>query len=141
MLLASENAKFADTHARVGIVPGWGLSQKLSRLIGISRAKELSFTGNFIDAHTSEKWGLVNRVYPAADLVPAALQLATEMTGTQPVLLKKYKALIDDGFGMEFGKAMKEEIKRSIEHSASVSAESVEEARKQVTARGRDQQG
>ena len=63
------------------------------------------------------------------------------MTGTQPVLLKKYKALIDDGFGMEFGKAMKEEIKRSIEHSASVSAESVEEARKQVTARGRDQQG
>jgi enoyl-CoA hydratase len=141
VLLASENAKFADTHARVGIVPGWGLSQKLSRLIGISRAKELSFTGNFIDAHTSEKWGLVNRVYPAADLVPAALQLATEMTGTQPVLLKKYKALIDDGFGMEFGKAMKEEIKRSIEHSASVSAESVEEARKQVTARGRDQQG
>jgi enoyl-CoA hydratase len=57
------------------------------------------------------------------------------------VLLKKYKALIDDGFGMEFGKAMKEEIKRSVEHSASVSAESVEEARKQVTARGRDQQG
>ena len=53
VLLASENAKFADTHARVGIVPGWGLSQKLSRLIGISRAKELSFTGNFIDAHTS----------------------------------------------------------------------------------------
>ena len=141
VLLASENAKFADTHARVGIVPGWGLSQKLPRLIGISRAKELSFTGNFIDADTSEKWGLVNRVYPAADLVPAALQLATEMTGTQPVLLKKYKALIDDGFGMEFGKAMKEEIKRSIEHSASVSAESVEEARKQVTARGRDQQG
>ena len=42
VLLASENAKFADTHARVGIVPGWGLSQKLSRLIGISRAKELS---------------------------------------------------------------------------------------------------
>ena len=48
---------------------------------------------------------------------------------------------IDDRSGMEFDKAMKEEIKRSIEHSASVSAESVEEARKQVTARGRDQQG
>ena len=141
ILVASTNARFADTHARVGIVPGWGLSQKLSRLIGISRAKELSFTGNFIDAHTSEKWGLVNRVYPAAELVPAALKLATEMTSTQPVLLKKYKALIDDGFAIEFGKAMKEEVKRSIEHSASVSAESVEEARKQVTARGRDQQG
>jgi len=141
VLLASENARFADTHARVGIVPGWGLSQKLSRLIGISRAKELSFTGNFIDARTAEKWGLVNRVYLAADLVPAALQLATEMTDTQPVLLKKYKALIDDGFGMNFAAAMKEEVKRSIEHSASVTAESVEEARKQVTMRGRDQQG
>jgi enoyl-CoA hydratase len=141
VLLASENAKFADTHARVGIVPGWGLSQKLARLIGISRAKELSFTGNFLDAHTAERWGLVNRVYKPDELVPAALKLAAEMTGTQPVLLKKYKALIDDGFGMTFAAAMKEEVKRSIEHSKSVSAEAVEAARKQVTARGRDQQG
>jgi enoyl-CoA hydratase len=141
VLLASEHAKFADTHARVGIVPGWGLSQKLSRLIGISRAKELSFTGNFLDAHTAERWGLVNRVYPHDELVPSAMKLAQEMTGTQPVLLRKYKALIDDGFGMNFAAAMKEEVKRSIEHSASVSAEAVEEARKQVTARGRDQQG
>lgn len=141
VLLASEHARFADTHARVGIVPGWGLSQKLSRLIGISRAKELSFTGNFIDAHTSEKWGLVNRVYPAADLVPAALQMASEMTSTNPDLLRKYKALIDDGFGMTFAQGMKEEVKRSIDHSKSVSASAVEEARKQVTARGRDQQG
>lgn len=140
VLLASEHAKFADTHARVGIVPGWGLSQKLSRLIGISRAKELSFTGNFIDAHMAEKWGLVNRVYPAHELVPAALHLATEMTSTNPDLLRKYKALIDDGFATTFGAAMKEEVKRSIEHSASVSASAVEEARKQVTARGRDQQ-
>ncbi|MGE5501382.1 MAG: enoyl-CoA hydratase, partial [Ignavibacteriales bacterium] len=50
VLIASENARFADTHARVGIMPGWGLSQKLSRLIGIYRAKELSLTGNFLDA-------------------------------------------------------------------------------------------
>ena len=141
VLLASEHTRFADTHARVGIVPGWGLSQKLSRLIGISRAKELSFTGNFIDAHTSEKWGLVNRVYPAAELVPAALQMAAEMTSTNPDLLRKYKALIDDGFGMTFADSMKEEVTRSIEHSKSVSASAVEEARKQVTARGRDQQG
>ncbi|MGB7372446.1 enoyl-CoA hydratase-related protein, partial [Erythrobacter sp.] len=46
VLIASTNARFADTHARVGIMPGWGLSQKLSRMIGISRAKELAFTGN-----------------------------------------------------------------------------------------------
>lgn len=141
VLLASENAKFADTHARVGIVPGWGLSQKLSRLIGISRAKELSFTGNYLDAETAERWGLVNRVYKAEDLVPAAVKLAHEMCSTQPVLLKKYKALIDDGFAMTFGEALREEIRRSVEHAKSVSADAVEEARKQVTARGRDQQG
>ncbi|MBN05176.1 enoyl-CoA hydratase [Ponticaulis sp.] len=137
VLLASTNARFADTHAHVGIVPGWGLSQKLCRLIGTSRAKELSFTGNFLDAETAERWGLVNRVYQPEELVPAALQMAEDMTKTQPVLLKKYKALIDDGFAMRFGDALKEEIRRSAEHAESVSAESVEEARKAVTERGR----
>src|SRR5262245_277324 len=62
ILIASSEARFADTHARVGIAPGWGLSQKLSRWIGIGRAKELSFSGNFLDAATAERWGLVNRV-------------------------------------------------------------------------------
>ena len=47
-LIAGPNAKFADTHARVGVVPGWGLSQRLPRLIGINRAKELSLTGNYL---------------------------------------------------------------------------------------------
>lgn len=137
VLLASTNAKFADTHAHVGIVPGWGLSQKLCRLIGTSRAKELSFTGNFLEAETAERWGLVNHVYEPDELVPAALKMADDMTKTQPVLLKKYKALIDDGFAMPFGEALKEEVRRSAEHAASVSAESVEEARKAVTERGR----
>ena len=140
VLLASEHAKFADTHARVGIVPGWGLSQKLSRLIGISRAKELSFSGNFLDAHTAERWGLVNRVYLSDELIPHAMKLAQDMCSTQPDLLKQYKALIDDGFGMPFAEAMKEELRRSIAHSESVTADAVEEARKQVTERGRGQQ-
>ncbi len=139
VLLAGENAKFADTHARVGIMPGWGLSQKLSRLIGTSRAKELSFTGNFLDAETAAAWGLVNRVYPSDELVPAALKLAADMCSCDPALLKNYKAVIDDGLAIEFGKALEMEIKRSAEHAASVTAESVEAARKQVTARGRGQ--
>ena len=140
VLLASENAKFADTHARVGIMPGWGLSQKLSRLIGISRAKELSFTGNFLDAETAERWGLVNRVYKADELVPAAIQMGHEMATCDPVLLRNYKKVIDDGYATSFGEGCKMEIKRSAEHAASVTAESVEEARKAVTARGREKQ-
>lgn len=139
VLLASENAKFADTHARVGILPGWGLSQRLSRMIGISRAKELSLTGNFLDAPTAERWGLVNRVYAPEELLPAAIQMGHDMASCQPGMLRKYKQVIDDGFAMEFGDAMKMEVKRSAEHAASVTADSVEEARKAVTARGRGQ--
>ena len=141
VLIASSNARFADTHARVGIVPGWGLSQKLSRMIGISRAKELSFTGNFLDAETAERWGLVNRVYKADELVPAAVKMAHDMASCDPVLLRKYKALIDDGFATTFGDAMKMEVKRSAEHAQSVTADSVEQARKAVTERGRGQNG
>lgn len=139
VLLASENAKFADTHARVGIMPGWGLSQKLSRIIGISRAKELSLTGNFLDAQTAERWGLVNRVYAPDELLPAAIQMGHDMASCQPDMLRKYKQVIDDGFATTFGDALALEIKRSAEHAAGVTAESVEEARKAVTARGRGQ--
>ncbi|MEO1476869.1 MAG: enoyl-CoA hydratase [Pseudomonadota bacterium] len=140
VLLASTEAKFSDTHARVGIMPGWGLSQKLSRLIGTSRAKELSFTGNFLDAETAERWGLVNRVYSAEELVPAAMKLAEEMCSCDPTLLRNYKAVIDDGLATTFGDGLELEVRRSAEHAKSVTAESVEAARKQVTARGRDQQ-
>ncbi len=137
VLLASENARFADTHARVGIMPGWGLSQKLSRLIGISRAKELSFSGNFLDAETAERWGLVNHVYAADELLPAATKLAHEMASCDSNLLRNYKRIIDDGFAVGFGEGQKLEIARSAEHAAGVTAESVEQARQAVTARGR----
>ena len=138
VLLASENARFADTHARVGIMPGWGLSQRLSRLIGVSRAKELSFTGNFIDAEMAERWGLVNRVYKADELLPAAIKLALEMASCDPVLLRNYKKVIDDGLATTFGEGMTMEVQRSAEHAKSVTAESVEAARQAVTARGRE---
>jgi enoyl-CoA hydratase len=141
VLLASEHAKFADTHARVGIMPGWGLSQRLPRLIGISRAKELSLTGNYLDAETAERWGLVNRVYAAGELVPAALKLASEMASCPPVMLSGYKKMIDDGFGMTFAEGLKEEVRRSAEHARHVTAGAVEQARRQVTERGRGQQG
>lgn len=139
VLLASETARFADTHARVGIMPGWGLSQKLSRLIGTSRAKELSFTGNFLDAQTAERWGLVNRVYAPDALLPAAIQLGHDMASCDPTLLRNYKAVIDEGYATTFGEGLRLEVKRSAEHAASVTPESVEQARKAVTERGRGQ--
>ena len=69
VLLASPQARFADTHARVGIAPGWGLSQRLSRAIGIYRAREISLTGNWVSAEQAAAWGFVNRVVPAEELL------------------------------------------------------------------------
>ena len=141
VLIASENARFADTHARVGILPGWGLSQKLSRMIGISRAKELSFTGNFLDAQTACQWGLVNRVVPADELLTAARALAHDMAGIDPAMLQAYKALIDEGYAQTFGAALETEHRVSSARNAQVSGGEVEERRRAVMERGRGQAG
>ena len=141
ILLASENARFADTHARVGIMPGWGLSQKLSRMIGISRAKELSLSGNFLDARTACAWGLVNRVVAADELLSAAKALAADIASADHAMIQAYKALIDDGFALPFGEALALEHATSSARNAQVKGGEVEERRKAVMERGRSQQG
>ena len=140
VLIASENARFADTHARVGIMPGWGLSQKLSRTIGISRAKELSLTGNFLDAATACQWGLVNRVVAADELIAAALTLAADMASADPGMIQAYKALIDAGYAASFGDALELEHTTSSARNSAVSGAEVEERRRAVMERGRSQQ-
>lgn len=139
VLIASTNARFADTHARVGIMPGWGLSQKLSRMIGLSRAKELSLTGNFLDAATAERWGLVNRVVDPEALLPCAVALARDMANIDPVMVAAYKTLIDDGFALPFGEGLALEAERSTAANMQVVPEAVEQARQAVMARGREQ--
>jgi enoyl-CoA hydratase len=139
VLIASDRARFADTHARVGIMPGWGLSQKLSRLIGPYRARELSLTGNFLDANTACTWGLVNRVVPANELLTAAKALAADMATIDPVFSAAYKRLINDGYATSFGEGMAIEQTRSVAANSQVSADAVETARAAVQARGRSQ--
>ena len=70
VLIGSDRARFADTHARLGLIAGWGLSQRLPRLIGVNRAKELAFTGNYLSAEQAREWGLLNRVVPATTCCP-----------------------------------------------------------------------
>lgn len=139
VLIASENARFADTHARVGIMPGWGLSQKLSRLIGLYRAKELSLTGNFLDAKTACDWGLVNRVVPAEELLTVAKKLAADMATIPVETLSLYKSIIDEGYGLAFGDAMALENRRSSANNRAVTPEAVEARRAAIQARGRTQ--
>ncbi|MFM8562526.1 MAG: enoyl-CoA hydratase [Acidimicrobiia bacterium] len=80
-LVASEHAKFGDTHARVGVMPGWGLTVLLPQAIGVRRSREMSMTGNFMLADEALARGLVNHVVPHADLLPFARSLAADIVG------------------------------------------------------------
>jgi len=82
-LVASEHAKFGDTHARVGVMPGWGLTVLLPQAIGVRRAREMSFTGNFMLADEALRFGLVNHVVPHAELMPFTRQLASDIAGNE----------------------------------------------------------
>jgi enoyl-CoA hydratase len=77
-LVASDRARFADTHARVGVMPGWGLTVLLAQRIGVARAREMSVTGNFIDAQQAYEWGLVNHVVPHDELLAFCRRLAAD---------------------------------------------------------------
>lgn len=139
VVIASSTARFADTHARVGITPGWGLSQKLPRLIGPYRAKELSLTGNFLDARTAYEWGLVNHVVEPDDLLPLSRKLAAEMAQIDTDMLILQKALIDDGYALALQDGLALEHDRSSRHNAGVTPEMVEQRRVAVQARSRTQ--
>ncbi|MCP5180711.1 MAG: enoyl-CoA hydratase [Pseudomonadales bacterium] len=139
-LIASTEARFADTHGRVGVVPGWGLSQRLPRLIGANRAKELSLTGNYLDAPTAYAWGLVNRVVAPEALLPTCLQLARDILSTEPVTRGEIKRLIDAGWNSTLAEGLRLEDEASKAHSRrEVRPEKVAARRAAIQDRGRDQ--
>lgn len=141
ILLASTAARFADTHARVGVMPGWGLSQKLSRLVGLAHAKEISFTGNFVGAQDARAMGLVNRITAPERLLDEARNLAIDMLGTVPEMLPQYKRLIDEGNALSFGDAMRLEAQRSTAWNKAITSDQIAHRRAGVVERGRAQSG
>jgi enoyl-CoA hydratase len=141
VLIGCPETRFADTHARVGILPGWGLSQKLPRLIGPVRAKMVSFTGNFIDADHAERWGLLARVVATAELLPTCRQLALDMLSCVPGAVAGYKQMIDEGYAVPYGESRALELRLSNQHIRSVTAKDIAERRSAIVARGRIQKG
>jgi enoyl-CoA hydratase len=139
VLIATPEARFADTHARVGILPGWGLSQKLARAVGVYRAKELSLTGNYLSAEQACDWGLVNRVVPAQELLPTCQALAQDMLSCVPSVMREYKRLIDRGHAMTLGDGLALEGEISRARNRSVTADQVAERRATIQQRGRKQ--
>jgi enoyl-CoA hydratase len=139
ILIASTKACFADTHARMGIMPGSELSQKLSRVIGIYRAKEMSLTGNFIDAEKALAWGLVNRVVAPQDLLSTCQALASDILSSPQDMIQKYKKLIDDGFHMSLDEGLALEKETFTLHLESLTTETIESRGRKVVERGRKQ--
>lgn len=110
IILASENAKFGQLEINVGIIPGSGGTQRLARLIGINRAKELIYTGNMIDAKTAFSMGMLNKVVPQADLMKEAKALAAKLLEKSSVILKLAKSAINNGAGVDLNTGLNIEI-------------------------------
>jgi enoyl-CoA hydratase len=141
LLIASSAARFADTHARVGVMPGWGLSQKLSRLIGIFRAKELSLTGNYLSAEKAEAWGLVNRVVAPEELLPTCRALAQDMLSCDRETMRGYKRVIDAGYAETLAAGLRLESQAAAAHARQLTPEKLAARRAGVQERGRQQKG
>lgn len=112
MILASEKAKFGQPEVGLGITPGFSGTQRLPRRVGITKAKELLFSGRMITAAEAEKIGLVNAVYPAEELMDATLEMAKSFTKNAPVAIKYVKASVDRGMQMDIdgGIALENEL-------------------------------
>lgn len=81
VLIASDRARFADTHARVGLLPTWGLSVRLPQKVGVGMARRMSLTGDYLSAADALRAGLVTEVVPHAELLPAARAIAASIVG------------------------------------------------------------
>ncbi len=104
--IASDKARMGQTEINIGLIPGWGGTQRLTRLVGKARAKELVYTGRIIDANTALQWGIVNMVVPAEQLKTAVMQFAQELANKAPVAMKVAKSLIDKGADVDLESAL-----------------------------------
>ena len=137
-LVASEHAKFGDTHSRVGVMPGWGLTVLLPQAIGVRRAREMSFTGNFMSSEEALSFGLVNHVVAHDELLPFTRQLAADICGNEQDGVRQIRATYDristdaDHWDLEAadGRAWRK---------AQFSPEKVEARRQAIQARGQQQ--
>ena len=109
IIIASEKAKFGQTEINIGIIPGGGGTQRLPRLIGVCRAKELIYTGDIIRAEEADRLGLVNRVVPMDELMPAAKELAKKIAAKSAAALKLAKTAINRGMQTNLESGLKYE--------------------------------
>jgi enoyl-CoA hydratase len=103
--LASKNAKLGQPEVNLGLIPGYGGTQRLPRLVGKGRALELILTGDVIPADEAHRIGLVNRVLEPADLMPAARDMAKKILSKAPIAIRYALEAVNNGMSMPFGEA------------------------------------
>lgn len=116
LVIAADTAKLGDQHAQYGLIPGGGGSQRLPRLIGIRRAKELLYTGKWLTAAEAKDYGLVNDVVPAEKLMEAAHALADKLARLSPVATRTMKRLVNQGMQVDVNSGIELEIGAEVEH-------------------------
>lgn len=141
-LVASDRARFADTHARVGIQPWWGLTVLLPQAIGFRRAREMSATGNFCDAQTALQWGLVNHVVPHEDLLGFTRGLAADIASSDQRAVRQIYATYAAGSLVSGGDAWRVESDAAAAwQGQGIDPAEIERRRQAITDRGRNQLG
>ena len=100
LLIASDSAKFADTHGKWGMTPTWGMSQRLPRRIGPLKAKEMMFTGRIVSGLESVALGLANECVADEDLIPHTISLAQQIVANSWHTLKADKSLVNQGLDL-----------------------------------------
>lgn len=140
-LVASDRAQFADTHSRVGVMPGWGLTVLLPEAIGVRRAREMSITGNYIDAEQALQWGLVNHVVPHDELLATCEKLAADITTNDQAgvrqMLETYRRVVQTATDEAW--AVEAEVSRRWARE-NLDPAAVEARRQGILERGRAQQ-
>lgn len=140
-LVASERARFADTHSRVGIQPGWGLTVLLAEAVGVRRARELSATGNFLDAPTALAWGLVNHVVAHDELLPFCRGLAADIVSSEQPGVRRILRTYEEQTLVAGAEAWQLEATASREwlRAGQGTPEQIEARRRSIIDRGRSQ--
>lgn len=108
--LAADNAVFAQPEVSLGITAGFGGTQRLARIIGVGKAKELLYTTNKIKAEEALSLGLVNAVYPLSELMDAAMKMAEKISRNAPIAVRATKKAVNTGLQLDIDRAIQVEV-------------------------------
>ncbi len=114
LIVSSPEAKYGDPSLRLGVVPGGGTTQRLTRLIGRNKTKELLFTGEFLSAQEAKELGMVNLIVPADSLIEETRRMALKIISMPPLSLAKAKKLVNEGAESPLNVALSYEIESTI---------------------------